>query len=747
MSEKKTIEKYGFEVRVTYTGEKALSLMEQDPDIDLILMDIDLGSGMSGTEAAKQILEIRELPVVFLTSHAEKEMVDTVKDITRYGYVLKKSGEFVLIESINMAFELFESHQNLKDKERRLELAIKGGNLGTWEYHVPTGAVSFNRIWAEMKGYSPKEFTPHIDSWKKMLHPDDLPGVMEKVNKHLEGKTSVYEAEYRIKHKSGDWIWVSDQGMIVERDSQRNPVLLCGINTDITKRRQTENRLRQSMLRSQWLSQIAHHILSGWSIKETIDYTVEQISNHFPGLRVAYSTIDENGVLEVLSSKSPGNMVDIEGLRADLNKAPDYLRALRGDKPVVMNNVTKDERMQPLQEEMQAGNTRALVDAPLVHSEQLVGLLCFDSPEPREWSEHEISVLQEIADYLALVLKNQHAQQKLRESRWRYRKIFTGAPIGIATIDQDGYILTANPFFCQWLGYSLEELKQKTVNDLTHPEDLEQEKELIQELQQNRRDVLRVEKRYLKKDGSSVWGELVSNILYHESESRFIALGMVVDVTERKQAEARIQNLLEEKDMLVREVHHRIKNDMNTINSLLYLQASSSHNPGEVKALEEAQNRISLMRIIYEKLYLGHDFSNINIMAFLLDLIERIEQTYTVSAEIEIETDIDDVVIPAKQSFPVGIIVNELITNAFKYAFPDSGSGKISVSVHTEENSTIEINVADNGAGIPDEVIKNGNYGFGLTLVDAFTEQYGGSFSVENKEGSSVTAWLHESSF
>jgi CheY-like chemotaxis protein len=119
MSTAEMIEKYGFHVETAYSGEKAVEAVDNDPAISLILMDIDLGRGMDGTETAEKILEEHTLPIVFLTSHSEKEYVDRVKKITRYGYVLKSSGEFVFMESINMAYELFEAHRKVEERENR----------------------------------------------------------------------------------------------------------------------------------------------------------------------------------------------------------------------------------------------------------------------------------------------------------------------------------------------------------------------------------------------------------------------------------------------------------------------------------------------------------------------------------------------------------------------------------------------------------------------------------------------------
>ncbi len=121
MDEAKRIERFGYDVITAHSGEEAVSLCRENADINLVLMDIDLGSGIDGTEAATRILENREIPVVFLTSHAEKEYVDRVKQITRYGYVLKNSGDFVLQSSIEMAFELFDAFTMLKEHQQEIK--------------------------------------------------------------------------------------------------------------------------------------------------------------------------------------------------------------------------------------------------------------------------------------------------------------------------------------------------------------------------------------------------------------------------------------------------------------------------------------------------------------------------------------------------------------------------------------------------------------------------------------------------
>ncbi|MCF7929786.1 MAG: response regulator, partial [Spirochaetales bacterium] len=120
IAEVKTIEKYSFDVVTAYSGEKAIEIVRQDPEISLILMDIDLGKGMDGTEAAQEILKTHDLPVAFLSSHTEPEVVEKTEGITSYGFIVKNSGETVLMASIRMAFRLFDAHMELKLQKEHL---------------------------------------------------------------------------------------------------------------------------------------------------------------------------------------------------------------------------------------------------------------------------------------------------------------------------------------------------------------------------------------------------------------------------------------------------------------------------------------------------------------------------------------------------------------------------------------------------------------------------------------------------
>ena len=155
------------------------------------------------------------------------------------------AGEKLLLTSMVDITGLKEAEGKLRESEERLQLVLSGADLGTWDWDVPTGYVHFNRRWAEMLGYEPKEIKPHVETWEKLLHPEDKDGVMAALQRHLAGKTDTYKTEHRLWSKSGDPVWVLDTGRVIQRDSAGAPLRVAGIHMDITDRKQAEKELHE----------------------------------------------------------------------------------------------------------------------------------------------------------------------------------------------------------------------------------------------------------------------------------------------------------------------------------------------------------------------------------------------------------------------------------------------------------------------------------------------------------------------
>jgi len=208
-----------------------------------------------------------------------------------------------------------------------------------------------------------------------------------------------------------------------------------------------------------------------------------------------------------------------------------------------------------------------------------------------------------------------------------------------------------------------------------------------------------------------------------------------LDITERKLSEEKIKNLLAEKELILREVHHRIKNNMNTIKSLLYLQADTLTEPSAVAALMDAESRVESMMVLYDKLYRSIDFMELSVKEYLPVLVDEIIGNFPNKGIVTIEKHIDDFILGADTLFPLGILVNEILTNSMKYAFAGRKSGVITVYASLKD-SRANIVIQDNGIGIPESVGFEKHSGFGLDLIRMLTEQIGGRIRIERGEGS-----------
>lgn len=224
-----------------------------------------------------------------------------------------------------------------------------------------------------------------------------------------------------------------------------------------------------------------------------------------------------------------------------------------------------------------------------------------------------------------------------------------------------------------------------------------------------------------------------------KSDERFKDLPRIVERTlieygawrERARSEARIRSLLEEKELLLREIHHRIKNNMSSVASLLSLQADACGDAVVSAALEEAAGRVRSMRIIYERLFKSADYRMVPASEYFADLVAGLAGAMTNAEGIAIHLDCEDVSLDSDTLWHVGIILNELVTNALKYAFPGTARGRITIGFRSDQEGLYRLTVADDGLGLPDDARE----GFGLMLVRAICDQLLADLSIEVDRG------------
>ncbi len=236
---------------------------------------------------------------------------------------------------------------------------------------------------------------------------------------------------------------------------------------------------------------------------------------------------------------------------------------------------------------------------------------------------------------------------------------------------------------------------------------------------------------------------LASFILYLRIEIKRKTRRLQKEIVQRQETENYLHKLLKEKEILLKEVHHRIKNNFATVESLLSLQASEVKNEESKSLLMESISRISSMRLLYEKMLLSDMYKSTSLKIYLNNLIDEIRQLYRGSTDIQVETRIDDVILEPRVLFSLGLIINELITNCLKYAFISAPRGMLTVDVKLHEN-TLYLKVSDNGNGLPKKFVLEEQQGFGLNLVQMLVEQYQGDLSMTSTgEGTTADIMIH----
>ena len=332
------------------------------------------------------------------------------------------------------------------------------------------------------------------------------------------------------------------------------------------------------------------------------------------------------------------------------------------------------------------------------------------------------------------IYERKKAEKALHESEKKYKTLFESDPDYTILLDWDGVILDFNVAAEQIVGKSKAELVGKHFSELNifPEEDLALQEEKFSQLFKHE-DVAPYESRIIDKNGDIRWGNTSLTIIEKDNVPDYI-LVICSDITERKQAENEILESLQEKEVLLREIHHRVKNNMQIISSLLNLQMRFEDFDETVGVLKESQGRVKSMAMIHEKLYQSPSFTNINFKEYIEKLVSDIFYSYGIkSGLIESVLEIDDINLNIDTAIPLGLIVNELVTNSVKYAFPQ-GEGTIKIKLKSLQDR-MELVISDNGIGLPEEFNLEKTETLGFQLVKSLTDQIDGEIELDKSQG------------
>ncbi len=344
----------------------------------------------------------------------------------------------------------------------------------------------------------------------------------------------------------------------------------------------------------------------------------------------------------------------------------------------------------------------------------------------RDYKNREISFRVSITD----ISDRRKIENKLKESEERFRTMAEYSPVMIWISDMDYNVIYANKTKLDFLRRPFDEVKEQKWIDTIHPDD--------------RHRFLGILARAYD-TGGSLSTEIRVNC--KENGDRYVMISAAprklpggkmigftcteVDITERLKVKKELEGSLREKEILLKEIHHRIKNNLQIISSLLNLQLNYLENEEIIEMLKSSQSRIRSMAMIHEKLYKTKELSNINFAEYTREFTTYLFNTYRSKiGSLRLNLDLSDIKLDINLSLSLGLILNELITNALKHAFPNNKAGKLDVSLK-EVGEQVQLIISDNGKGLPANFDIKSTNSLGLELVDSLVEQHKGSLEIK----------------
>jgi PAS domain S-box-containing protein len=594
MVQAQTVSQFGYNVITSGTGEQAIQIAASDQTINLVLMDIDLGKGIDGTEAARQILAKRNVPIVFLTSHSEKEYVDKVKEITRYGYIIKDSGDFVLQSSIEMAFELFDAHRNIQENMKALQKSEERFRHLTdllpqsvFETDIKGNYTYVNQFGLKLMGYSHDDIEAGINMFS-LLVPEDLERAKVRYKEVLNGSESSARP-YTVVRKNGEALPVILYTSPIIENGQ--PTGLRGIVIDITERKQSKEKVKE--LEARYYS-LVDQLPAGVFRKD--------LEGHYVYVSPWFCKLKKMHAVEFLGKTAQEVAKSAEKIQGAEGFAVKYARdGYDHHKRIIQDGISIEGE----EEYTDAEGTKQYVYSkkfPVMGSDgKIIGsqAILFDITERKQIEEtlklkneelaatneelmsmnEEYEVLNEelIATSRELQKSNDDQQarldiserilseEKMKELEARYYSLVDQLPAGVFRKDLEGRYTFVSPWYCRLWEVNAEDCIGKTPLEVASRKAENQKVEdwFVRiasdgadhhEMILNNGKSIEIEEEHIDADGKKKIA-LVKKTPILDSDGKIIGTqGILFDITERKQIEEDLKLKNEELEVLNKEL-------------------------------------------------------------------------------------------------------------------------------------------------------------------------------------------------
>jgi PAS domain S-box-containing protein len=570
--------------------------------------------------------------------------------------------------------------KQLKELTDRLTLATTAAHLGIWDYNVKTGELIWDRTMFEIFGRE-KGASNTIDTWLDSLHPEDREMQSNILLDAINGGETIYNTEFRIIRNSDKTIRYIKALGTINRDVSMDLVQIVGVNWDITQEKQKEEEIRKSESR----------------YRSIVDGQREMICRY-----------TATGAL-TFANKS---YLDTFGLtQADLENHSFFDLFQHIDDRLVLqqlfDGVTISDSIECFS--LVRGRKRWLtwINIPLLNADGVV---------------YEIQAIgHDITERKELEAQQARLDKIVRDS---YNEIYL---FNAETLQFE----FANASALKNLGYSHHQITSMKITELFHYPNEMAMRILLKTLLNGETDRLQLQMRHRRKDGS--YYDIETLIQVFEKDQSFVAI--VTDITQKLITEKKLMATIQEKEILIKEIHHRVKNNLQLISSIIYIKMASLKESEIKYFLGDMRQKIRSIALIHERLLQSENLDTVDIADYLGKLVYDLQSSNSrPDLSLQITSRLDRLQIDLDTAIYCALIVNELVTNAMKHAFRDLSVGAIEVGF-AYADKTYTLTVSDNGVTMPESIEPGESNSFGMHLLEIFVRQLGGKLEVRRHFG------------
>ncbi|MBD1808162.1 PAS domain S-box protein [Microcoleus sp. FACHB-SPT15] len=585
------------------------------------------------------------------------------------------------------------AEEQVRESESQLRLALEAARMDSWNWNFQTGKIIRSNNFQQLYGFTPNPSGVTYEEFLELVHPEDRDRIRQTDERALETGDG-YDSEFRIILPDGSLRWVQSKGQVFY-DETGKAVRMAGVNLDISDRKLAEEQLRQS--------------------EEQLRLALDAANMGFWDWNLQTGKVARSSNLERLYGWVPNTADETKDRFFKTLHPDDYKLLKEADRHAIETGEGYDIEFRII---MPDGSIRWLASK---------GQVFYD----------ESGLPVRMAGINLDISDRKFAEEQLRQSQALLHLALDAANMGFWEWNlQTGKVIRSQSLqrMLGWVPNTADDTNDAFLKIL-HPDD----HELFNKAEQHAIETgegYDIEFRILLPDGSIRWLEAKGRVIYDETGNPARIAGIDVDISERKLAEIKIKESLQEKEVLLQEIHHRVKNNLQVISSLLDLQSQHIQNQPMLEIFRESQSRIRSMALVHEKLYQSKDCAKIIFVDYVETLTSYLFQVYGVKAEnITLNLKIDDISLNIDTAIPCGLIINELVSNSLKYAFPNRKEGVITVIFQSSLNGQRKLIVKDNGIGLSANFKLDHVKSLGLKLVNVLTKQIEGTIAVNRNAG------------